>query len=63
MMRMPYSFARRLMNDLTQMALYANGSEVKTVFEVEEAEAYSRALFARLCADWEEEMHEKWEIV
>lgn len=61
-MKMSYEFAKRLMDDLTTLAVLANGWELASPLEIAETEDYARAIFLRLCNDWEEEMREKWEI-
>lgn len=61
-MKMPYKFAKRLMDDLATLAVLANGREPLSAVEIAETEEYARAMFLQLCATWEEEMRENWEI-
>lgn len=61
-MKMPYKFAKRLMDDLATLAVLANGREPLSAVDVAETEEYARGTFLQLCSAWEEEMRENWEI-
>lgn len=62
-MKMPYKFAKRLMDDFATLAVLANGREPLSADEVAETEDYARETFIQLCNAWEKEMKESWEII
>lgn len=61
-MKLDFSIAERLMNDLAVICCAANNRVPETAEDLEAVENYARAKFIEIMNEWEEEMDEKWEI-
>lgn len=62
MMRMPYEFAKEMMDMFVILSIYANGQCPTTLEEIAASEEYAREMFMDAAQAWETK-NNKWVIV
>ena len=62
-MEMTQVLANALMDNLTALAISANGRIPETEEEIKSCERYAKKTFFRLCEEWEHTMGENWKFI